>query len=316
MDANAVKGATLKSFKCINGPHVLLENGYVENVTDSDFVFTATDSRGNVTTQTISLTLYDYIKLTCSFTKLTLSSEGTMDIELAGLVSMDRKFDDSNQMIDGEWIDYTINSLQVEYRYAESGSNEFSAWRPMSKSAVPNSYTATKTVEGLDYQKTYTVEVRAYDAVMEVTTSRNVSSIPIFDWGSNDFRFNIPVTIMGGDCYGVHILSDTTTDGVVTLEEPLINYKYIEIFYTDNNNRGYGMTKIPIVSGNTFTIDLSLVEASSNNSTYIRRTAYICKENTLSPVLTAAGYALLSGSNISHSTGTNYLKVIRVVGYK
>ena len=51
---------------------------------------------------------------------------------------------------------------------------------------------------GLDYTKTYNIKVRAID---KITTAyppeQSMMAKPIFDWGKNDFNFNVPVHIEG-----------------------------------------------------------------------------------------------------------------------
>ena len=51
---------------------------------------------------------------------------------------------------------------------------------------------------GLDYQTTYTFQARIVDSIETVTTNEiSVKAAPVFDWGQDDFNFNVPVTIQG-----------------------------------------------------------------------------------------------------------------------
>lgn len=100
----------------------------------------------------------------------------------------------------------------------------------------------------------------------------------------------------------------------VTLSDSAANYSYLEIFFTDNNGRDGGYTKI--YSPNGKTVDLSIVEACENNVTYIRRTAYSISGTSMTPNLTRAAYLTVNGSTASHSSGTNYIKIIRVLGHQ
>lgn len=97
------------------------------------------------------------------------------------------------------------------------------------------------------------------------------------------------------------------------------NSKYLEIYYNDNNNEGYNCTIVPIKSGafasgaSPIVVQLGLIEAADPAKTYFRRTKYTLTNSSLTPNVTNSGYALLSGTSASHSGGTNYIKIIKVV---
>lgn len=107
--------------------------------------------------------------------------------------------------------------------------------------------------------------------------------------------------------------------GTITLKESVENFKYIEIFFTDNGDRTGGYTKV--YSPNGKTVCLSIVEAAgdTNNAyTYIRRTGYAISEKTLTPDSNLWGYGLMMNTTVSHNGAGkgNYIKIIRVVGYE
>ena len=67
-----------------------------------------------------------------------------------------------------------------------------------------NTYTAEATLTGLNYTQLYDIRVRAQDAIykhegpLAEAVDHNITlnkGIPVFDWGENDFNFNVPVTI-------------------------------------------------------------------------------------------------------------------------
>ena len=102
--------------------------------------------------------------------------------------------------------------------------------------------------------------------------------------------------------------------GSVTLSESAANFKYIEIFYTDNNGKTGGYTKV--YSPNGKTISLSIIEAGSSVQTYFRRTSYTVSGTSLAPVTDSMGYVRISTATPAHSSGTNYIRIVRVVGYE
>ena len=106
----------------------------------------------------------------------------------------------------------------------------------------------------------------------------------------------------------------TGSNGTITLPETSANFKYIDIFYTDNGGRTGGYTRV--YSPNGKIVCLSIVEAATSSYTYIRRTSYTFNGTSLTPDTTLAGYALMTGTTLSHTIGTNYIKIKRVVGYE
>ena len=89
------------------------------------------------------------------------------------------------------------------------------------------------------------------------------------------------------------------------------NYRYIEIYYTDNNGKSGGYAKVWSPNGKT--VCLSIVEASS--TIYSRQTMYTISGSTMTPDVTNASYFRInSAGTVSTSIGTNYIKIVRVIG--
>lgn len=109
------------------------------------------------------------------------------------------------------------------------------------------------------------------------------------------------------------------TNGTVDLDTlvdiwDLSDFEYIEVFYADNNGKRGGSDRIYMPDGKKFT--LSIIEPSAASTTIIRRTEYTVNGCELIPNTTTAGYVSINASTASHvGAGTNYIKIIRVVGY-
>lgn len=122
--------------------------------------------------------------------------------------------------------------------------------------------------------------------------------------------------------------TSTGNIGTVTLSESAANFTYLEIFYTDNNNRQ--PNSVRIYSPNGKYVTLSCVEPSTSGSdprVYIRTSGW-----TISGTSMTVGRSDLSGTNrgvygqiYPHANGTNidvkvtannYIKIFRVLGYK
>lgn len=112
-----------------------------------------------------------------------------------------------------------------------------------------------------------------------------------------------------------------TINKTLSSGDSLDNYKYLEIFYVDNNGNGHNSTRIYKPNGRK--VDLSIIEPSDSTAsrTYIRRTMYTIAGSgntvTITPSSTARGYVDIDNTQIvTTKTDSNYIKIIRVVGYK
>lgn len=179
--ATARKNATISSVKITCGSKSITStSGIFENAESGTFVFTCTDSRGNTISQTINLTLIDYVKLTCNLTGNPPTTDGVFTFAVSG------KYFPQN-------LGETANTLTVMYRY--KGSGDYCDWITLTPTIGSNyAYEATQTIEGLDYKTTYTFQAKATDKITTVETGEvRVKTQPVFDWSSEDFRFNVPV---------------------------------------------------------------------------------------------------------------------------
>lgn len=180
--ATARKGAELVS-QSITCAGVIKEEptGYFPKVQSGDFVITATDSRGNTTTQTVRVPFVEYVNLTCSIGNSKPDTDGSFTLTASGVC------------YNGDIADAGSNDLYVLYRYKVSGG-DFSDWAEMSITKGDNSYTATADFTGLNYRTTYIFQCKAGDLVATATTDEvAIKSLPVFDWSGGDFNFNVPV---------------------------------------------------------------------------------------------------------------------------
>lgn len=106
--------------------------------------------------------------------------------------------------------------------------------------------------------------------------------------------------------------------GKVTFDGDVSRYRYIEIYFKDNAGYVGGYTKIyNLVSGNN--ICLSMQEAAAS-SVMFRQTKYAVSISSgvtsLTPDVTNASYIQYVNGNtaFNKSFGTNYLRIVRVIG--
>lgn len=181
------KGAWIESEVVTCGEQKLsYGSGTFYGVTSSEFIVTVTDSRGYKVTKTITKTLVNYIPLTCNMTVDVPSSSGTTVVRLAG------------NCFYGSFGRLS-NTLQLKYRYRTDGA--YSSWYGNTNATINsnNTYSLNFNVTGLDYTKAYTFEACAVDRIgTTYSVEIKVKSTPVFDWGENDFNFNVPVNFKGG----------------------------------------------------------------------------------------------------------------------
>lgn len=194
--AEARNSATLKSQKITCGSKSISSaSGTINKVESGSFKFSATDSRGYTTSQTVTKTLINYVKLTCSMNASAASTSGVAELKISG------NYWDGN-------FGTTNNTLTVQYRYKEQDGT-YSNWTNSSASVDKsnNTYSTTVTISGLNYLNSYTFQARAIDKLATVKTTEQIrKTVPVFDWGKNDFKVNGDFRVTGA----------TTLDGNLT----------------------------------------------------------------------------------------------------
>lgn len=202
INAAAKKSATIKSRKVVHGKVTLTGNGTLSPVTNHTIEFTVTDSRGNTTTKKASNTIIAYFNPTCSIGNNIPGSDGSLSLTVTGL------------FYNGSFGSKT-NALTVQYRYKASGGS-YGSWTTISSvTKSGNSYTASAALTGLNYKTAYTFQARVLDSLVTsgvTSTEKTVIAKPVFDWGQNDFRFNVPINLSDG--------CDVLKDGAVAYYKP------------------------------------------------------------------------------------------------
>lgn len=249
-NATARKEATISNIEITCGSKSRTSDGMLGYVDSGTFVFTVTDSRGYSASQTVTKTLIEYIPLTCNLSTNSDIVDGNtanINISVSG-----NYFEGSFGAVD--------NSLTVEYRYktntdnypTDSDGND--VWTSITATVVDGKYTATTTIEGLNYANSYTFQARANDAITEYTgdvTAREqvVRIIPVFDWSENDFNFNVPVHSKGGFTYDIPVISYDANNilvsgkyylGATSTNRPVDENGWLEVqTYTNDTNYCY-----------------------------------------------------------------------------
>lgn len=142
--------------------------------------FTATDSRGYSNTATANRTVIQYVKPTITIEKPVITTEGVATFETKG-----------------NWFNGSFgaanNTLTVQYAYGVVDGT-YSEWKTATITKSGNTFSANITVSNLDYTKRYKFKTRVVDKLNTISSNEVFGqAIPIFDWGENDFQFNVPI---------------------------------------------------------------------------------------------------------------------------
>lgn len=222
MTTEAKNGAILKS-RTIGGVAVTENERTILNIEQAEVLFTATDSRGYTGRYTaMPSSIVEYVPLTCNVTaKRTDPTSGNVSLYIDG-----KSFIGSFGVAD--------NTLKV---WCSIGDGE-----PMELATQigESSYEVNAMLNGLDYKSSHRLTVVVEDKLMTVTKTVTVGKgIPVFDWGENDFNFNVPVTIMG------HLLktTDMIYPNLISSLDELDAFTFadgqLHIGYGVINNEGY-----------------------------------------------------------------------------
>lgn len=212
--ASALKGATIKSRTCNNGGKVLSADGTLSAVESGTFSFKVVDSRGLTTSKTVTKPIVNYVKLTCAINNPSFNTDGVITFSIKG-----NYFNGSFGAVS--------NVLIVRYRI-KTNSGSFGSWQNVEATLSGNTYTANVSISGLDYREKYIIQAGAIDELATINTAnKTFTCVPVFDWGEDDFNFNVPVTLNhNGNTYNLLglLFAMTTTYELDCTVSPGANY--------------------------------------------------------------------------------------------
>lgn len=159
------------------------------NAQNNVFTIYARDFRGNYTLKEISLRMVDYFPVTCNLSVNTPRTDNKMKVYVSG------RYWDGN-------FGVSDNYIVFDYKYTSNVEGHSRDWTRATGIPAVNlndgNYNVSFDIDVPNHVDTYTVQVRAIDLFNEATSREvTVKSIPIFDWGENDFKFNVPVSVQG-----------------------------------------------------------------------------------------------------------------------
>lgn len=225
-NATTKYNATIKSYKVTNGSKVLTTDKgiFTDGVEDNAFIFTVTDSRGYTAIDTVVLIddhrFIQAIKPTLVFS--TTSPELVTENDTTTFkFNLSVKGNCYNGLISPS--NNTYAQTRPYYRYREVNGT-WSDWIRLASSVLEEdnkyfnenktSYNITKEIAGLDYKKSYEFQARIYNTLEAINSGTQIKkTTPVFEWGENDFQFNVPVKLNRNQVSGEAWYSTTNKTG-------------------------------------------------------------------------------------------------------
>lgn len=179
---------SLKTTILVNGNEV---TGSIlwAGVDTGSFDFYVEDSRGYSNRYPVTKTLIPYVTLTTHVTaQRTDPTSGRATLKIEG-----NYYSGSFGAVD--------NTLTIRYKQWAGEYDGVGDGYTMVEPTIDeknNKYTCTVYLNDLLYTQSFPFEIVAEDKLGFVTKKVTIGKgIPVFDWGENDFNFNVPVTIDG-----------------------------------------------------------------------------------------------------------------------
>lgn len=196
IDATSREGASIDK-KQVNSTEMNEAQIEIPNVETGSFLFKATDTRGFTREYLVENELVPYQKLTLAATgKRVSAGSDQVQVTVSGKAFTGSFGAQDNDVRVFCYLGTTLLA-ELEVTPTEDG------------------YTAQGTVE-LSYKSACLLQVIAEDKLMHATFSVQIPpGTPVFDWGKNDFNFNVPVKINGN----LHVTGSLTID---TEEEAVV----------------------------------------------------------------------------------------------
>lgn len=200
MSARALKYASITAYSATTtGASKTTASGTFSKVQSGAFKFSTTDNRNLKTQKSITLNLIDYFKPTCI---VDVSMELDTDTSVRATVKISGNFFNGS-------FGATNNSLDIQIKHSAAAD-----WLSLKNdlgvnyTTKGNTYSAQFSVSNLDYKEPFSYQVKVIDKLETISTEeKTISYLPVFDWGADDFNFNVNVN-MHGDTVVRHTTGD------------------------------------------------------------------------------------------------------------
>lgn len=306
------KGAQVENLFVINraDKYIAGGDGYIENTDVALFSAGVDDSRGKYATAEETLTMIEYIPLTCNVeAEINLSETNSEIAEITFTVS-------------GNYFNQSFgaqhNTLRIEVSFTGSQGGAASRVLELTDDNFDgNTYSVSYKEDGLSYRETWIVNAYAADAITSVSgISKSLTAKPIFDWSDEDFNFNVPVSFSAGidlpqtllyTSGGVYLHEGQSIklSGEKALSKQTLGYFIVWYDFTSKklseNNINYTFVPKYLANASVGKITLPLVLESG-----------LCGAKTITVSESTSGETTLQGSTFNDE-GNNGFWVLRYV---
>ena len=325
-------GSSIKSYT-FSGPNLSIattNTSVMSNVVASSgtltYIVTVTDTRGRTATKNATITCHAYTAPSIKLTNVyRCNSSGSKDDngEYANCA-----YNLRYASVNG------TNNVTVNILYKRNAVSNYSSVNVLSNST---DISGNKILSSIDAASTYTVYATITDQyggsskcsianIFSVSRVFNVKSdgtgVAFGKMAESSNLLDVAWPIKTGGLYvetkPVSLFNSSSggASGTITLSDNVSNYEYLEIFYTDESGSA-GAQSIRFCSPNNKTIDLTCTGAPADSGKiYIKASRYTVVGTALtfirSKYVTIAGGAYPA---VTESTSTNYIKILRVVGF-
>ena len=251
LTSTAKNSATISSRKitCGDGKSSTSASASFTNVESASFTGSATDSRGFTSTVNLNKTLIEYIKLTCNVDIYRPApTTGEVYLKVSG-----NYFNSS--------FGTTANTITLRYRYKESTSSTWGSWNTITATKSGNTYSYSASLgTNFTYTKSYNFQINSYDKLMNLTVDKTVAQgIPVFDWGEEDFNFNVPI-----NANGKQVLRHNDSNALIVSSDG-------NIYLRANGTNDRTSEILLDANGKAFINNTQIIESGSNtNGRYIK----------------------------------------------
>ena len=161
--------------------------------TSRSFEFYVETRRGLVAKKTVTPTFIDYVSPTCR-QKITTTISGEENTNATVTLLITGNYFNGN-------FGAADNELKIEVQHTQNDGT-MGDWVDLTSGLIPvfegNTYSLEVTITGLRHDIAYTFTTRVTDKLKSAESEPYVARVlPVFDWSSEDFNFNVPVNMNG-----------------------------------------------------------------------------------------------------------------------
>ena len=159
----------------------------------------------------------------------------------------------------GKFGDAGVNNpFTIQTRYKVNGG-AYTEWKTENTYLSWNDGDYDCDISGIataTYRDTYTIQARIIDGLETVEAEpRDVIGAAVFDWGRDDFSFNVPINFPAGASYGIKALDNSGEQ------------RWVLQTSNDNNNTVLGWGNYDLAKGDTNIYGNGMLLAANNNIT-------------------------------------------------